>query len=184
MNPRLRAVCDLVVGEMREYVGLHDSYDGVVQDLSPAGVAAGLARLGDGPAETDGHDEAQLTAYETGLRTSLGLLEEYRRNPLYHLSNLDVACYDREYAPAEERAEANRRHLAAWPGGDRRRHRGARPGPRPRRPSPVPGRAGLAEGVDNDDAALAAQALAGPRRARRRDRASGRRRSVPVLLAR
>ena len=31
------------------------------------------------------------------------------------MAALDVSCYDREYAPAEERAEARRRHLAAWP---------------------------------------------------------------------
>jgi hypothetical protein len=34
---------------------------------------------------------------------------------LLHLTNLDVSCYEREYAPAEERAEARRRHLDSWP---------------------------------------------------------------------
>ena len=32
-----------------------------------------------------------------------------------HLANLDVGCYDREYAPAEQRAEARTRHLSPWP---------------------------------------------------------------------
>jgi hypothetical protein len=100
---------------MREYAGLHRLYDGVVQDLSPSGVRAVLDRLGDGPALADAHDEAQLRVSEAGLRASFGLVEEYRRNPLFHMSNLDLACYDREYAPADERAEARRRHLAAWP---------------------------------------------------------------------
>lgn len=115
MNPRVRAACDLMVAETREYAGLHDLYDGVVQDLSPAGVASGLARLGDGPAEPDAHDEAHLAAMEAGLRVLFGEIEEHRRNPLAHIANLDLACYDREYAPAEERQEAKRRHLAAWP---------------------------------------------------------------------
>ena len=42
--PRLRAVCDLDVAGVREGAGRHE-YDGVVQDLSPAGVRAGLAAL-------------------------------------------------------------------------------------------------------------------------------------------
>jgi hypothetical protein len=115
MNPRLRAACDLQVPEVREYAGLHDLYDGVVQDLSPAGVAAALARLGNGSREPHAHDEAHLRAVEAGLRMDFGQAELHRRNPLYHLSNLDLACYDREYAPAEERDAARRRHLAAWP---------------------------------------------------------------------
>ena len=39
----------------------------------------------------------------------------HRRNPFVHLANLDVSCYEREYAPADERADARRRHLRAWP---------------------------------------------------------------------
>ena len=46
---------------------------------------------------------------------SFGELEDHRSNPLVHLDNLDLAVYDREYAPASERAAARRRHLAAWP---------------------------------------------------------------------
>ena len=33
-------------------------------------------------------------------------LELHRRNPLLHLAELDLACYDREYAPAGERSAA------------------------------------------------------------------------------
>jgi len=113
MNQRLRALCDLSMGAAREYVGRHE-YDGRVEDLSPEGVRAGLARLG-GPAEDDPHDEAQLAAFERLARLELGELELYRANPLYHIAALDVSGYDREYAPAAERAEARRRHLAAWP---------------------------------------------------------------------
>jgi hypothetical protein len=115
MNQRLRALCDLSMGSVREYVGRHE-YDGRVEDLSPEGVRAGLARVG-GPSqpEQDPHDEAQLAAFERLARLELGELELYRSNPLYHIAALDVSCYDRDYAPEAERAEARRRHLAAWP---------------------------------------------------------------------
>ncbi|HKR71533.1 MAG TPA: DUF885 domain-containing protein, partial [Streptosporangiaceae bacterium] len=43
-NPRLRAVWDVSVAEVREYSGRHE-YDGQIQDLSPAGVQAGLRKL-------------------------------------------------------------------------------------------------------------------------------------------
>ena len=115
MNPRLTAVCELEISSMREWAGMHDEFDGDVQDLSPAGVAAALGRLGNGPPEPDPHDEAHLSAAEAGLRTSYGVVEEHRRNPLPHLGNLDLSCYDRQYAPASEREHARRRHLAAWP---------------------------------------------------------------------
>lgn len=114
MNPRVRALCALLMPEVREYAGLHE-YDGQVQDLSPSGIAAGLARLGQGPTEPDPHDEAHLRAAEDGVRTALELVEEHRRNPLVHIANLDLATYDREYAPEAERQEARRRHLGAWP---------------------------------------------------------------------
>jgi hypothetical protein len=113
MNQRLRAICDLSMSAVREYVGRHE-YDGRVEDLSPEGVRAGLARLG-GPPEPDPHDEAQLAAFERLVRLELDELELHRSNPLYHIGALDVSCYDRDYAPAPERAEARRRHLAAWP---------------------------------------------------------------------
>jgi len=114
MNQRLRVLCDLSMGSAREYVGRHE-YDGRVEDLSPDGVRAALARLGDGPSEDDPHDEAQLAAFERLARLELGELELHRSNPLYHIAALDVSSYDREYAPAAERAEGRRRHLAAWP---------------------------------------------------------------------
>jgi Bacterial protein of unknown function (DUF885) len=115
MNQRLRALCDLSMASVREYVGRHE-YDGRVEDLSPEGVRAGLARVGDASQpEADPHDEAQLAAFERLVRLELGELELYRANPLYHIAALDVSCYDRDYAPEAERAEARRRHLAAWP---------------------------------------------------------------------
>jgi hypothetical protein len=128
MNGRLRAICDLSMSTVREYTGRHE-YDGRVEDLSPEGVQAGLARLGgDPPPEgsgepqggapvdrEDAHDEAHLAAFGRLVRLELGELELYRSNPLYHIGALDVSCYDRDYAPAAERAEARRRHLAAWP---------------------------------------------------------------------
>jgi hypothetical protein len=115
MNQRLQALCDLSMATAREYVGRHE-YDGRVEDLSPEGVRAGLARLG-GPPVEDPHDEAQLAAFERLVRLELGELELHRSNPLYHIAALDVSSYDRDYAPAAERAEARRRHLAAWPDG-------------------------------------------------------------------
>jgi hypothetical protein len=123
LSPRLRAVCDLDVSEVREYAGRHE-YDGKPQDLSPAGVAAGLARLtaardggerdgGEGLA--DAHDEAHLTAAEEHKRVTYAELELHRRNPIFHLGELDLAGYDRDYAPQEERDAARAEHLAAWP---------------------------------------------------------------------
>jgi hypothetical protein len=116
MNQRLRAICDLSAATIREYAGRHE-YDGRVEDLSPDGVKAGLARLGGASEDrlADPHDEAHLAAFERLVRLELGELELHRANPLYHIGALDVSCYDREYAPAAERADARRRHLAAWP---------------------------------------------------------------------
>ena len=118
LEPRVRAVCDLNVAESREYGGRHE-YDGVPQDLSPDGVAAGLARLAaarqDRPALSDPHDEAHLAAFEDLQRVVYGDLHLHRRNPMYHLGELDLACYDKDYAPAAERQAARAAHLAAWP---------------------------------------------------------------------
>jgi len=118
LAPRLRAVCDLDIAEVREYGGRHE-YDGLIQDLSPDGVRKGLARLaevaGAGEALDDVHDEAHLAAFENRIRVEFGELELYRRNPLPHLSALDLAGYDRDYAPAEERDRAKQAQLAAWP---------------------------------------------------------------------
>jgi hypothetical protein len=118
LSPRLRAACDLQVAEIREYSGRHE-YDGRVQDLSPAGVQAGLARLTAarqaGTPGEDSYDEAQLAAFERRIEVEFGELELYRRDPGYHLVNLDLACYDRDYGPQAERDAARRAHLAAWP---------------------------------------------------------------------
>jgi len=118
LDPRVRAVCDLNVAEAREYGGRHE-YDGIPQDLSQAGVAAGLSRLeaarNAGPAQSDPHDEAHLRALEDLQRVVYGDLELHRSNPMFHLGELDLACYDKEYAPAAERDAARAAHLAAWP---------------------------------------------------------------------
>jgi hypothetical protein len=91
----------------------------VPQDLSAAGVAAGLARLADarkmGAAQPDPHDEAHLRAAEDLRLVVYRDLELHRSNPLIHLSELDLACYDKEYAPLEQREAARAEHLAAWP---------------------------------------------------------------------
>jgi hypothetical protein len=105
----------MFVAESRELAGIHD-YDGVVQDLSPAGVSAGLTRVGDaGGGPSDPLLREHLAAFEARAGVIYGDLEMHRRNPLCHLENLDLACYDRAYAAPEIRADARRRHLAAWP---------------------------------------------------------------------
>jgi len=154
MHPRLLAICDLQVAEARENAGLHDRYDGVVQDLSPAGVSAGLAGLGAGRAPA-GHEGEQVEAVEAGLRATYQLVEDHRRNPLVHLGNLDLACYDRTYAPAPERARARAAHLAAWPTAVDAAIESLDRVPRPVAQSLLGAVRGLAVGVD-DDAALAA----------------------------
>src|SRR5579862_4603780 len=117
LSPRLRAVCDLNVAEVRE--GGRHEYDGKLQDLSAGGVRAGLARLAaaraDGEPVADPHDEAQLGAAEDRLRVTFADLELHRRNPILHLAELDLSCYDREYAPAAERDAARAEHLVGWP---------------------------------------------------------------------
>ena len=113
MDERLRAVCDLMVPSARGRAGLRE-YDGVVPDLSADGVAAKLARLG-GPPLDDAHEDAHLAAFEAHLRTAYGELEHHRRSPRPLIEALDLTAYDREYAPAELRADARRRHLATWP---------------------------------------------------------------------
>jgi hypothetical protein len=126
MDERLRNLCDLAVADLREAAGLHE-YDGQIQDLSPAGVASALARLGGasagrhrseslahGPLD-DAHDEAHLVAFEAATLVYFRDLEIYRSNPIAHLNNLDLACYDRDYAPVDERLAAKREHLSHWP---------------------------------------------------------------------
>jgi hypothetical protein len=118
LSARLRAVCDLDLAEAREYSGRHE-YDGVIQDLSPDGVRKALARLAEAAAAgeplEDAHDEAHLAAFEDRARVVYGELELHRRNPLVHLGGLDLACYDRDYAPQEERDRARLAQLASWP---------------------------------------------------------------------
>jgi hypothetical protein len=118
LTPRLRALCDLQMAMAREYSGRHE-YDGRVQDLSPSGVRDGLAALdtaaGADPPLADPHDEAQLVGVAQATRVALADLELHRRDPGMHLGNLDLACYDREYAPQQERDRARLAHLAAWP---------------------------------------------------------------------
>ncbi|HZC41897.1 MAG TPA: DUF885 family protein [Streptosporangiaceae bacterium] len=118
LSPRIRAVIDLNVAEAREYSGRHE-YDGVIQDLSPDGVRAGLARLvaaaAAGASLDDAHDESHLAAFEAAARVMYGELELHRRNPLVHLDALDLSGYDRDYAPQRERDQARLTQLAAWP---------------------------------------------------------------------
>jgi hypothetical protein len=117
-SPRLRAMCDLSVSVMREYSGRHE-YDGKPQDLSPAGVRTGLAALAaakaSGETFADAYDEAQASTFEDSLQVMFGDLELHRSSPISHINELDLACYDRDYAPAADRAAAKAEHLAAWP---------------------------------------------------------------------
>ena len=118
IHPRLRAVWDLSVAEVREYAGRHE-YDGRIQDLSSDGVRAGLRALADaasaGGRLDDEHDESHLAIFERAAQVRFGELELHRSNPYFHIGNMDLACYDREYAPQEERDRARAAHLAAWP---------------------------------------------------------------------
>jgi hypothetical protein len=118
LEPRVRAICDLNVADAREYGGRHE-YDGVPQDLSLDGVAAGLTRLAAAregrPPLDDPHDEAHLRTFEDLQRVVYADLQLHRRNPMFHLGELDLACYDKDYAPEAERRVARAAHLAAWP---------------------------------------------------------------------
>ncbi len=187
LDPRVRAVCDLTVAEAREYGGRHE-YDGLPQDLSHDGVAAGLARLAEarergpaqgGTAQDDPHDEAHLRAFEDLQRVVYGDLELHRRNPMFHLGELDLACYDKDYAPQAERDAAKAAHLAAWPAVIDAAIGSLDAVPAPVAASLLGGITGLAAGIPADadprdrDAALAAHrrlvshveqaALSGPR---------------------
>jgi hypothetical protein len=118
LDARVRAICDLNVAESREYAGRHE-YDGVPQDLSDDGVATGLARLAaageSAAAQPDPHNEAHLRASENLQRVVYADLELHRSNPIAHLGELDLACYDKDYAPEADRYAARAAHLAAWP---------------------------------------------------------------------
>jgi hypothetical protein len=113
---RLRAVWDMKVPVIRELAGVHE-YDGVVMDLSPSGRKAALGRLGtSSPNEqlADRHDERHLSAAEQAARAEAAA-RVLQWNPLPHIENLDVCCYDREYAPEPQRLRAREAHLAQWP---------------------------------------------------------------------
>jgi hypothetical protein len=113
---RLKAVWDVQVPVIRELAGVHE-YDGVVMDLSPGGRKAALARLGacsPGERLADRHDEGHLRAAEQGARAEAEA-RVLQWNPLPHIQNLDLSCYDREYAPEPQRRRARQAHLAQWP---------------------------------------------------------------------
>jgi len=98
---RLKAVWDVKVPVIRELAGVHE-YDGVVMDLSPSGRRAALERLGpSSPGErlADRHDESHLSAAEQAAHAEAEA-EILQWNPLPHIQNLDLSCYDREYAPS------------------------------------------------------------------------------------
>jgi hypothetical protein len=118
LSPRVRAWCDLNVAEVREAAGRHE-YDGTIQDLSPEGVRAGLAALAAARTAAaplaDPYDEAHLAAFEASAEVVYGDLQLHRGNPLFHLGEMDVACYDRDYAPEPVREAARTAHLGRWP---------------------------------------------------------------------
>ncbi len=167
MDDRIRAVCDLMVPEVRETAGLH-AYDGVLQDLSPDGVRRSLAALERAgrrnPPLEDPHDEAHLAVFEESLRVRYAELELHRRDPYPHLANLELACYDRPYASAADRGLARARHLAQWP-----QAVDAAIASLDRCPAPVAAALlgavrGLAAGLDPDAGRVTADALAAHRR--------------------
>jgi hypothetical protein len=161
MEERLRAMCDLLAADVREGAGLHE-YDGQIQDLSPGGVRAALARLGGAPLD-DPHDENHLRAFEDHARLAFGELELHRRNPAVHLANFDVSCYDRDYAPAAERAAAKQAHLSQWPEAVQFTIESLDEVPAPVAKALVGAFRGLAAGIDDADA-IGAAALAAHRR--------------------
>jgi hypothetical protein len=161
VSRRVKAVWDLDIPEIREYAGVHD-FDGVVMDLSPSGVRAALDQLGptgDGERLSDRHDESHLEAFENGLLASGDVAETHRWNPLPHLFNLDLSCYDREYAPEAERLAARSAHLRQWPEAVDASLESLDRIPAPVAAALVGPVAGLAEGVDPAETdALAAHA--------------------------
>lgn len=120
LHPRVRAVADLSMAEVREGAGRHE-YDGQVQDLSSDGVARGLAALGGSDSDgssaplPDPIEEQHLAVHERLARTTFTTLRAHRTNPLVHLSALDLSDYERDYAPLADREQARAAHLAAWP---------------------------------------------------------------------
>src|SRR5207253_7676325 len=125
----------------------------------PAGVRAGLARLG-GEREPDPLDDAHMAAFEELKRVSLGELEEHRSNPLFHIANLDLSVYERDYAPADQRTDARRRHLAAWPGAVEGALAALDRVPAPVARALLPAAKGLTADLDADAGPVEAEALA------------------------
>jgi hypothetical protein len=162
VHARVRAVWDMSIPEIREYAGVHD-YDGTIMDLSPSAIAALLGRLpgaaGRAPGDKlgDRHDESHLAAAEDGLRAGFEIAKLHRWNPLPHVANLDLACYDREYAPLEDRLAAKAAHLAKWPEAIEASLESLDEVPAPVAMALQGAVAGLAEGID-DPLALAAHA--------------------------
>lgn len=146
----------MFLAELREGSGLHE-YDGQIQDLSPDGVRAGIARLG-GERLADDHDERHLAAFEAHTRLVYGELELHRRVPSVHHANFDLSCYDRAYAPEAERAAAKRAHLALWPAAADIAVRSLDEVSAPVAKSLLGAFRGLAAGLDPDDE-LASRAL-------------------------
>jgi hypothetical protein len=158
VSRRVRAVWDMDIVEIREFAGVHD-YDGMVMDLSPSGVQAALSRLGpqaDDEPVRDRHDESHLAAVEDGKR-AVAEADTYRWNPYVHLANLDLSCYDRQYAPAAEREAARAVHLGSWPEAIDASLESLDAIPRPVAEALLGAVAGLAEGIDpGNTAALSA----------------------------
>jgi hypothetical protein len=146
---------ELDFARAREYAGLHE-YDGRLQDLSPTGVSAALSRLGTGPLPSDPFDAEVLTIHEDGLRARFAEAELHRRDPLLHVAAMDLACYDREYAPAEDRRRARARHLAAWPEAVENAVTALDRVTAPVAVATLPAIRGLAQGITDDETALTA----------------------------
>ena len=126
LDPRVRAICDLNVAEAREYGGRHE-YDGVPQDLSPRAWRPGWPgwRRPGSPARR----RTTRTTRRTCARSrscsgwSTATCELHRRNPMFHLGELDLACYDKDYAPEAERDARPRRAPGRLAAGHRRGRR-------------------------------------------------------------
>lgn len=162
LGPRLRSLCDLRIAEVREHAGRHE-YDGVVQDLSPAAVQAGIEALDfawmDEPPPDDPFDERLENHAGSAMRLVFHDLADHRRNPVYHLGNLDLAGYDRDYAPAQEREEAKRRHLRGWPDAIDSSIEALDRVPAPTARGLLPAFRGLSDGVTDERALQAAERL-------------------------
>jgi Bacterial protein of unknown function (DUF885) len=157
-DSRVRAAVELDLAGAREYVGLHE-YDGVQQDLSPDGVATALARIGQGPLPDDPFDAAVVDVHEDGLRARFGEAQVHRWDPLVHVGAMDLACYDREYAPAEDRRQAREAQLRSWPDAVDNAVAALDRVPAPVATATLPSVRGLAVGVEDPKALAAVRRL-------------------------